>query len=210
MPSVKKTGYTIIGWNTNATATSSDSSYTLSTNILGLSKSNTGKTWYPVFSANQYTITFDGNGGTASSATKKVTYNETYGTLPTATRTADQNTNANYSFEGWYTTTDSSGKNVSTETIVNDETLNLKSTDHYLYAHWLKAPRIVASTTEWTSEAVDVSILEDGASDSGDISYQYYLSDTNTLPSSPNWQPVSEDNVTTVDIDDEQSKETTE
>ena len=207
MPSVKKTGYTIIGWNTNATATSSDSSYTLSTNILGLSKSNTGKTWYPVFSANQYTITFDGNGGTASSATKKVTYNETYGTLPTATRTADQNTNANYSFEGWYTTTDSSGKNVSTETIVNDETLNLKSTDHYLYAHWLKAPRIVASTTEWTSEAVDVSILEDGASDSGDISYQYYLSDTNTLPSSPNWQPVSEDNVTTVDIDDEQSKE---
>ena len=78
MPSVKKTGYTIIGWNTNATATSSDSSYTLSTNILGLSKSNTGKTWYPVFSANQYTITFDGNGGTASSATYKVTNNGTY------------------------------------------------------------------------------------------------------------------------------------
>ena len=46
--------------------------------------------------ANTYTVTFDANGGTTPTASKSVTYNSTYGTLPTPTRTG-------YTFNGWYT-----------------------------------------------------------------------------------------------------------
>lgn len=47
------------------------------------------------WSANNYTVTFNGNGGTPSTKNKVVTYNGTYGTLPTATRTG-------YDFVGWF------------------------------------------------------------------------------------------------------------
>jgi hypothetical protein len=46
--------------------------------------------------ANTYTLTFNANGGTTSTSSKSVTYNGTYGTLPTPTRKG-------YTFNGWYT-----------------------------------------------------------------------------------------------------------
>ncbi|MBR3673598.1 MAG: InlB B-repeat-containing protein [Clostridia bacterium] len=47
------------------------------------------------WTANTYTVTFDANGGTVSTASNSVTYNSAYGTLPTPTRTG-------YTFNGWY------------------------------------------------------------------------------------------------------------
>ena len=47
--------------------------------------------------ANKYTVSFNENGGgTPSSTSIEVTYNSTYGTLPTISRTG-------YTFDGWFT-----------------------------------------------------------------------------------------------------------
>ena len=47
------------------------------------------------WTANNYTLTLDANGGSVSPTTKAVTYGNTYTDLPTPTRTG-------YSFRGWY------------------------------------------------------------------------------------------------------------
>lgn len=50
--------------------------------------------WIAQWTANTYTLTFDGNGGTPSAASKSVTYGDPIGTLPTCTRTGVR-------FSGW-------------------------------------------------------------------------------------------------------------
>lgn len=73
------------------------------------------------------TVRFDANGGRVSPASKVVacssSYSNTYGTLPTPTRTG-------YEFDGWYTR-ESSGTKVDKNTAVGT---NPPST---LYAHWI-------------------------------------------------------------------------
>lgn len=49
---------------------------------------------YAVWAANQYTVTFNPNGGTVSPTSQPVVYGRAYGALPTPTRTG-------YSFAGW-------------------------------------------------------------------------------------------------------------
>ena len=73
---------------------------------------------------NKYTVTFNANGSGAScsTASKEVTFDEAYNSLPTPTR-------AGYKFEGWYTAKDGGTEVVST-TIVKT------SNDHTLYARW--------------------------------------------------------------------------
>ena len=72
--------------------------------------------------ANKYTLTFNANGGTTSTASKSVTYNTTYGTLPTPTRTG-------YTFNGWYTAASGGTQKTSSSTYstIGESTL---------YAHW--------------------------------------------------------------------------
>jgi len=71
-----------------------------------------------------YTVTFDGQGGTAPSpASKSVTYNSTYGTLATTTRTG-------YTFGGWWTATNGGGTQVLDTTVVTN------TANHTLYAKW--------------------------------------------------------------------------
>ncbi len=57
---------------------------------------NNNVTLYAKWSVNNYTITFNANGGSVSTANKSVTYGSTYGDLPTPTRTG-------YTFIGWFT-----------------------------------------------------------------------------------------------------------
>ena len=72
--------------------------------------------WTP----NQYTVSYDANGGCVSgSASKSVTYDSTYGSLPTPTRTG-------YTFVGW--TLD--GESVTADVVVTT------SNDHTLVAQW--------------------------------------------------------------------------
>ena len=76
------------------------------------------------WSVNQYTVTFDANGGSVSTASKSVTYGSTYGTLPTPTRSL-------YSFNGWYTATSGGTKVTSSSTV----SITAAQT---LYAQWTK------------------------------------------------------------------------
>ena len=78
---------------------------------------------------NQYTVTFDANGGSVSTASKVVTYGQTYGTLPTPTKSGNQ-------FLGWYTAL-TGGNMVTADTVVNT------TGDRTLYAHWQPIWRVL-------------------------------------------------------------------
>ncbi len=79
-----------------------------------------------------YEVTANANGGsipstsgwsgTGSTATKTVTFDSTYGTLPTPTRTG-------YTFGGWYTSS-TGGTKIESSTTVKT------ASDHTIYAHW--------------------------------------------------------------------------
>ncbi|MCR0315634.1 InlB B-repeat-containing protein [[Clostridium] innocuum] len=88
LPTASRTGYTFTGWYT---AASGGTQYSASTtySVVG----NT--TLYAHWSANTYTVSFNANGGSVSPGSKTVTYNSSFGSLPTPTRT-------NYTFQGWY------------------------------------------------------------------------------------------------------------
>jgi len=67
-------------------------------------------------------VTFDPNGGSVSTDTKEVTYDEVYGDLP-------QPSKAGHDFLGWYTDKEAGGIVSSTSTVTN-------TANHTLYAHW--------------------------------------------------------------------------
>ncbi len=113
-----RTGYTYSGWNTAANG--SGISYTpgqliyLTANLM----------LYAQWTANQYTVTFEANGGTVSPTTITVTYTSTYGTLPSPTKPG-------YTFGGWYIGTGGTGTNILSTTPV---TITASQT---LYAYWV-------------------------------------------------------------------------
>ena len=105
-----KTGYTFNKWalgSATGTQYAEGAKYTAG---VAYDATTFGKTMYATWTANTYTINLDANEGTIpettgwtvttngdskSSARKSVTYDGTYGTLPTPTRTG-------YTFNGWY------------------------------------------------------------------------------------------------------------
>ena len=90
-----------------------------------------------IYSANNYTLSYDGNGGTSPSS-KTVTYGSTYGTLGTPIRT-------NYTFNGWFTAS-SGGTKVTSATTVT------KAYDHTIYAQWTSN----VGQKYWASSTVSV------------------------------------------------------
>ena len=117
-----KTGYHFTGWNTKANGTGT--SYAAGATNVAMSSNIT---LYAQWTPNNYTVTFDKNGGLSepSPATKSVTYNAAYGTLPAGPTPpqADQ-------FAGWFTTATGVGELVTAETIVET------ASDHTLYARY--------------------------------------------------------------------------
>ena len=97
--------YTFAGWF-DTTASSGGTQLTTTTKV------TSNKTWYARWTATykNYTVTWNGNGGTPSKSSSSFHYNDALGTLPTATRTG-------YTFKGWSTST-SGSVNVSTTTKV--------------------------------------------------------------------------------------------
>ena len=78
---------------------------------------------FPAVGKKTYTVTLNANGGSCSKSSITVTYDKAYGTLPTPTRTG-------YTFEGWWTTKATGGKQVTASTVC-------KATGNYtLYARW--------------------------------------------------------------------------
>ena len=112
IPTASKTGYTFDGWYTansgGSKVLNANGSFTGTavTNYTTASAWNTtaNQTLYAICTPNTYTVTANANGGTIASttgwtgtgntATKSVTYNSAYGTLPTVSR-------AGYTFQGW-------------------------------------------------------------------------------------------------------------
>ena len=123
LPTPSRAGYTFTGWFTatsGGTQRAKTSKVTITAN----------ETLYAHWTANTYTVYFNGNGGSASYGSKTVTYGGTYGSMPTASRSA-------YSFAGWY---DGNGNRIweaSTYNIVGNTTL---------YAHWTQ--------TDWTAPTI--------------------------------------------------------
>ncbi len=92
----------------------------LTTTYTTLSSSNINKTL--LLKRTSYTVRFNANGGTVNPASKTVTYNSTYGTLPTPVREG-------YTFKGWFTA-------ASGGTQITDSTKFTLTTDQTLYAQW--------------------------------------------------------------------------
>ncbi|MBR5659775.1 MAG: InlB B-repeat-containing protein [Lachnospiraceae bacterium] len=115
LPKPNRNGYTFDGWFTTKSST---------TEIKSTTKVTTAKnhTLYAHWTANTYTVTFDPNGGTVDPTSKEVTFDKTYGTLPTPKRTG-------YTFAGWYTKK-TDGDKVTSSTKVKT------AKNHTLYAHW--------------------------------------------------------------------------
>ena len=146
---------------------------------------NDNKVFYAVCTPNKYKVKFEPNGGTSSATEMDVTYDSPYGTLPTVTRSASKvnDITINYVFEGWY---DSNGTKITETSIVETPS------DHTLYAHWLSSPNIKGGTAEsWSSTAITISLNIPSTSDTGTVSYQYYLSETNELPESATWTDIT-------------------
>ncbi len=86
-----------------------------------------------------YTLTFDPNGGSTPLSSKSLKKGESYGSLPTPTRSY-------YSFAGWYT---SSGSRVSESTV-------MEATDVTVYAQWSENSE--SSWVEASSMPSDASV----------------------------------------------------
>jgi len=147
-----RSGYTFSGWNTsaNGTGTSYADEVSFTMNILG-------DTLYAQWSAIDYTITFNSNGGTSPSPTNKtVTYNSTYGTLATTSRSG-------YSLDGWFTSSTGGTEITSSTTvsIVGNDTL---------YAQWTEsstqtdAPSITDSYYNGVKEQIGWKVLNNDSS----------------------------------------------
>ena len=113
-----RTGYTFSGW---WTAKTGGKKVTATTVCYATGNYTLYARWTP----KTYTITFNANGGSCSTASKKVTYAQQYGTLPTPTR-------AGYTFAGWWTKKDSGGTQVFSSTVC------YATGSYTLYARWKK------------------------------------------------------------------------
>lgn len=97
--------YAFAGWF-DTSASSGGTQLTTTTKV------TSNKTWYARWTSTykNYTVTWNGNGGTPSKSSSSFHYNDALGTLPTATRTG-------YTFKGW-STSKTGTVNVSTTTKV--------------------------------------------------------------------------------------------
>ena len=98
LPQPTRTGYTFTGW-TGSNGTTPQKTVTIN-------KGTRGNLSYTAnWSANQYSVTYDANGGTGTMSTDTATYDENYVTK------ANQFTRTGYEFVGWTTNADGSGSN---------------------------------------------------------------------------------------------------
>ena len=110
-----KTGYCILNWNTAQNGTGKayqpGETFILADDV----------DLYAIWSANQYTITFDPMGGSPTTPLEKtVNYDSTYGTLPSSNRDG-------YNFAGWFDEYNNP---------VNENTVVRIAKNHVIHAGW--------------------------------------------------------------------------
>ena len=131
LPTPTRKGYTFDGWYTAKTG---GTKITSTSTVSYLA----GSTLYARWTANEYTVTLDPNGGTVGTTSKAVTYDSTYGSLPTPARKG-------YTFDGWYTAP-TDGTKVTAKTVVT------ATADHTLYAHWYLTPATAPTDIHVTTD----------------------------------------------------------
>lgn len=96
-PTITKSGYSIIGWNTSSSATTSEWN-------VGTSKSfSSNKTYYAITKKNSYTITYNANGGSGAPSAQTATPGVATTLSTTVPTRKDSSTGAFYAFTGWST-----------------------------------------------------------------------------------------------------------
>ena len=108
---LNKAGYRFEGWKDKITG---DPVETIPANATGI------KSVDAQWTANEYTVTFDANGGTVTPDTMTLTHGDVYGELPTPTRDG-------YTFAGWFTDPNGGAK---------VEQGDVVTASHTLYAQW--------------------------------------------------------------------------
>ena len=154
LPIPARTGYNFSGW---FTAKTGGTRIVYNTTV----DNSAGSTLYARWKPKSCTVTFDPNGGTVTTKSRTVTYDENYILPGDPTRTG-------YTFDGWYTAK-TGGAKVTTETKVT------ATANHTLYAHWSPIPakpiRIISDLKDQT-----INYGEDVVA----ISY-YYPDDDHTV-----------------------------
>ena len=142
-----RAGYTFSGWDLKVVSSSiEDNLFTM-----GISDAELVARW----NVNKYQLTIDANGGTTTTGSKTVTYDSTYGTLPTPTYSG-------YEFLGWFTAT-SGGTKVASSTKVSI------TGNQTLYAHWKKKDpaKETLATLNITSNGVKNGFDDPATTDEG-------------------------------------------
>ena len=85
----------------------------------------TNHTLYAKWEPSTYTVNFDAQGGTVSPVSKTVTYNSTYGTLPTPTKNG-------YTFQGWTNTIFPDGNIAKSDKWTPNQNVTVTKADDYV------------------------------------------------------------------------------
>jgi len=129
-PTITRSGFTITGYNTSASATANNSSYNTSTRALTLTTSNNNSTWYAITSK-VITITYSANGGSGSMTPSTCTIQNSATTCQVYLKD-NAFTKTGYKLEGW-------GKTTSSTSYGAGQSVSFSS-DTTLYAIWITDP----------------------------------------------------------------------
>ncbi len=167
-PTIEKTGYTIIGWNTNKNATTSTWNINTSKSI------SSSATYYPILKANIYTITYNANGGSGGPSSQSYKY------APNGNiyLSSDRPSKTGYTFLGWSLSSTATSASYSPGQWWGTHNAN----NYTLYAVWKDTtpPSMeygpLTGTTWCTGKVVWVS-----CSDSGSGMKETYMNDNGTV-----------------------------
>lgn len=123
-----RTGYSFLKWNTKRDG--SGDSFENQATVANLSKvEGDVVTLYACWRANEYTLTFDANGGTLNpeESTKTITYDQPFGEMPQPTPPKD----SGLDFAGWYTKPENGEGD-----LISEGTIVTQLDDFTVYAHW--------------------------------------------------------------------------
>ena len=178
-----KSGYTFVGWNTKVDG--SGISYSNSQNVINLTeKNNEVITLYAQWTANKYTVEYNGNGATGgSTASSSHVYNEekaltANGYIRNYTVTYNYNGNgtenttatAKYTFKNWNTQADGNGKEYTDKQVVENLTTGGTIT---LYARWNSASVKLPTPTRTGYTFIGWYDAETGGKKLGDAGASY-------------------------------------
>ena len=142
-PTIEKLGYNVVGWNTNASATTS--SWNANTN-----KNNVNGTYYPIVKAKTIKVIFYRNASTSDSTTATQTF--TYGVSGQAF--SDKGwTNTGHTMAGWARSKTATTKDYNVLSGVNDTWINDNAPSIDLYAVWNKNTYTISYDANGGTEA---------------------------------------------------------